>query len=89
VTLVGSEGYVLACYRFAGVNSVRADMVAHPAEYPCSSYAYNALGEASDLVVGRKLYKTLGLSGSLRCEAYLALFGVVIPQKKRWVASAR
>jgi len=32
------EDYVLGCYRYIELNPVWANMVHHPAEYPCSSY---------------------------------------------------
>ncbi len=32
--LTQSEDYVLACYRYIELNPVRADMVAHPRDYP-------------------------------------------------------
>ncbi|MDZ7923652.1 MAG: transposase [Marinagarivorans sp.] len=43
-TLIDSEHYLLSCYRYIELNPVRATMVAHPSEYPWSSYALNALG---------------------------------------------
>jgi len=33
-SLVQSEEYVLACYRYIELNPVRAGIVAHPSEYP-------------------------------------------------------
>lgn len=56
-TLIDSEAYALTCYRYIEMNPVRAnDMVDHPAEYPWSSYRYNALGEANPLIVPHDLY---------------------------------
>ncbi|WP_228766890.1 transposase [Thiomicrorhabdus heinhorstiae] len=49
-TLIDSEAYALSCYRYIELNPVRADMVSHPAEYPWSSYRYNALGEKYKLI---------------------------------------
>ena len=43
-TLLDSENYLLTCSRYIELNPVRAGMVNDPAEYPCSSYHYNALG---------------------------------------------
>ena len=56
-------------------------MVNHPSEYQWSSYAYNALGKTNELVIGHELYKGLGKSDQLRCEAYRALFDVDVPQR--------
>lgn len=43
-TLIDTEAYLLTCMRYIELNPVRAGMVAHPSEYPWSSYGYNALG---------------------------------------------
>ena len=36
--LTQEENYLIACHRYIELNPVRAVMVAHPAEYPWSSY---------------------------------------------------
>jgi putative transposase len=41
-TLIDSERYLLLCSRYIELNPVRANMVAHPSEYPWSSYRFNA-----------------------------------------------
>lgn len=80
-TLIDSEYYALSCYRYIELNPVRADMVEHPAEYPWSSYRYNALAEDNDLLVAHDLYKRLGKTREKRCAGYRALFDVVVGQK--------
>jgi len=35
---IETDRYLLACYRYVDLNPVRACMVAHPADYPWSSY---------------------------------------------------
>jgi len=80
-TLIDSEHYALSCYRYIELNPVRADMVEHPAEYPWSSYRYNALNERNNLVVRHPIYKRLGKSVNEQCIAYRALFDVDVPQK--------
>ena len=80
-TLIDSEHYALGCYRYIELNPVRAGMVNHPAEYPWSSYATNALGKENELVVGHVLYRRLGQNSQHRCEAYRGLFDVEISQK--------
>ena len=80
-TLIDSEHYALGCYRYIELNPVRADMVEHPAEYPWSSYRFNALGKQNSLVVPHKLYKQLGKDASDRREAYRELFSVNVPRK--------
>ena len=80
-TLIDSENYALGCYRYIELNPVRADIVKHPAEYPWSSYGYNALGKKNELVIGHEVYKRLGNSIKNRCEAYRTLVEVDVPQK--------
>jgi hypothetical protein len=41
---VDSERYALACYRYIGLNPVRAGIVTCPREYLWSSHARNAYG---------------------------------------------
>lgn len=43
-SLVDSERYVLACYRYIELNPVRAGMVEHPGEYRWSSYRHHSTG---------------------------------------------
>jgi putative transposase len=79
-TLVDSEHYLLTCMRYIELNPVRADMVKHPAEYPWSSYRYNALGKADGLVKPHGEYVRLGKTEEERQEAYRQLFRTRIPQ---------
>jgi putative transposase len=51
-TLIDSEAYLLlTCMLYIVLNPMRAGMVIDPADYPWSSYHYNALGRLSGLVV--------------------------------------
>ena len=68
------EHYLLACMRYIELNPVRAGMVAHPGEYPWSSYRVNGQGEASGLIAPHALYTSLGLDGEARQAAYRDLF---------------
>lgn len=68
------ETYLLACQRYIELNPVRAGMVAHPAEYPWSSYRANAQGEADVLLKPHRLYQALGLDAASRHAAYRELF---------------
>lgn len=72
--LLQEEAYVLACYRYIELNPVRAGMVAHPAEYPWSSYRMNAQGESAEWLAPQVLYLGLGLDAASRFAAYRALF---------------
>ena len=81
-TLIDSDQYALICYRYIEMNPVRAmNMAEHPAEYPWSSYRFNALGEANPLVIPHDQYKALGQSDELRQENYRGLFVTEIEAK--------
>ena len=54
-------------------------MVAHPAEYPWSSYQYNALGKPIELITPHILYQGLAKTGKTRQKRYAALFDRMIP----------
>lgn len=41
-SLVDSERYLMACYRYIELNPVRAGLVGHPRDYRWSSYSHNA-----------------------------------------------
>ena len=68
--LTQEETYLLACQRYIELNPVRADMVAHPAEYRWSSYRANAQGEADALLKSHPLYDALGTGAASRQAAY-------------------
>jgi len=80
-TLVDSEYYALACYRYIELNPVRAGMVEQPVEYPWSSYRYNALAEINERLVPHPQYQALGQSDQARCAAYRALLGTELEEK--------
>ena len=81
-TLIDSEQYLLTCMRYIELNPVRAqDMVDHPAEYPWSSYAYNALGKEDKLLTPQLEYRRLGRKDQDRQSAYRQLFRACIPEK--------
>jgi putative transposase len=66
--------------RYIELNPVRADMVAHPTEYPWSSYHHNALGQADELVTLHLEYRRLGKTAETRQAAYRQLFKHRIPE---------
>lgn len=72
--LVQQEAYLLACQRYIELNPVRAGMVAHPAEYPWSSYRANGQGETNARVHPHPLYLALGVNDGGRQAAYRELF---------------
>jgi len=72
--LTQAEDYLLACQRYIELNPVRAGMVAHPADYPWSSYRANAQGDEDVLVTPHEIYLGLGVTEASRLAAYRALF---------------
>jgi len=80
-TVVDSEQYLLTLMRYTELNPVRANMVAHPRDYPWSSYGFNALGEAgpnADWLTPHREYLRLGRSAAERQSAYRQLFRVAL-----------
>ena len=82
-TVVDSERYLLTVMRYIELNPVRANRVAHPRDYPWSSYAYNAGGEAGanvNWLVAHREYLRLGRTAQERQEAYRQLFKAAVPR---------
>ncbi len=79
-TLIETESYLLTCMRYIELNPVRAGMVAHPREFPWSSYRCNALGGTDPIVRPHALYRRLGTTATGRQAAYRQLFKDRIPQ---------
>jgi putative transposase len=71
---IDSEAYFLACCRYIELNPVRAAMVAHPGEYPWSSYRAHAEGRLDPLSATHAIYERLGPTSQERQRAYAALF---------------
>jgi putative transposase len=71
---IDAEDYFLACCRYIELNPVRARMVAHPRDYPWSSWGAHALGAADPLVAEHPIYRALGTTAAERQTAYRALF---------------
>lgn len=81
-TVVDSERYLLTLMRYIELNPVRANMAAHPRDYPWSSYACNAQGDDgpnSNWLTPHREYKRLGRSAEERQSAYRQLFRAAIP----------
>ena len=73
-SLIQSERYLLALYRYIELNPVRADMVDEPSEYSWSSYGCNALGVETELQTPHELYLALGKTNNERLKNYRQLF---------------
>jgi len=72
--LVDAESYLLACQRYIELNPVRAQMVAHPGDYPWSSYRGNAQGAGDGLLSPHACYQALGRDKAARQVTYRELF---------------
>jgi putative transposase len=73
-TVIDSERYLFACFRYIELNPVRAGIVADPGAYRWSSHRHNAHGEPDSLVTPHPLYQALDRSPINRRQAYRALF---------------
>jgi putative transposase len=73
-SVVQSDFYLLACYRYIELNPVRAGMVFSPGDYSYSSYRHNALGEQSSLISPHETFLALGPTDEKRRVAYQYLF---------------
>jgi len=74
-TVIDAEAYLLTCMRYIELNPVRApSLVAHPADYPWSSYRGNALGAEDTLLAPHRLYRRLGRTPEERQSSYRRLF---------------
>lgn len=81
-SMVDSERYVLACYRYIELNPVRAGMVAEPDEYRWSSFAANARGSYDPLLTPHEVYLRLAASAQERLALYRALLFEAIPPEE-------
>lgn len=55
-SLVDTDYYLLACYRYIELNPVRAGIVKKPEDYPYSSFQANALGKTDGLLTPHSLF---------------------------------
>ncbi len=69
---VSRDEYLIACSRYIELNPVRAGIVAHPKEYPWSSYQHRALGVPDRLLDEDVWYAALGTTEKERQERYQA-----------------
>ncbi|MDA0992743.1 MAG: transposase [Proteobacteria bacterium] len=69
-SLIDTDRYCLACYRYIDLNPVRAGIVAHPGDYRWSSYRHNAFGAPSTFLTPHSSYTLLGRTRQLQAEQY-------------------
>lgn len=72
--LVGSDRYLLSCYRYIELNPVRARMVSSPSEYPWSSYKQNVGICPPTFITPHPVFEALGPDLASRSEAYKDIF---------------
>jgi putative transposase len=73
-SVIGSERYLFACYRYIELNPVRAGLVRSAREYKWSSYRANAVNLPDGLVTPSPEWLALGKSGAERAKQYQQLF---------------
>ena len=73
-SIIDSEMYLFACYRYIELNPVRAHVVNDPSDYRWSSYRVNALGSKSTLIKPRQELLLLGKNRKRRSERYRRIF---------------
>lgn len=78
-SLVDSERYMMACYRYIELNPVRAGMVECPEGYRWSSFAANGMGAPDPLVTPHEVYQQLATDAEQRREAYRSLVSEAVP----------
>lgn len=81
--VISAEEYFFICQRYIELNPVRANMVAHPADYKWSSYRFHAqesLDLQSELWQPHELYLKLSHQQETRAKRYQALFKYHIPE---------
>jgi putative transposase len=73
-SLIDTEHYLMACYRYIELNPVRAGMVRKPGDYPWSSFGANAHGRVDPLIQPHDVYLALGANEAERQRTYRELF---------------
>ncbi|MGH8689773.1 MAG: transposase, partial [Burkholderiales bacterium] len=78
-SLVTTERYVLACYRYIELNPVRAGITAGPDQYRWSSYKANAEGKPNGILRAHEAYEALGAEAAQRSQAYKRICEEEVP----------
>lgn len=77
-SVIDSERYCLACYRYIDLNPSRADLVTDPVDYRWSSYPHNAMGVTNSLLTPHHSYLQLGATIQTRTARYRDLIAEVL-----------
>ena len=81
-TLIDSEAYLLACYRYIELNPVRAGMVLQPNDYLWSSCRCHVEGVLDERLTEHALYQALGHTDEARQAAYRALLNTCLSESE-------
>ena len=81
-SLVDTENYILACYRYIELNPVRASLAPEPGAFPWSSYGHNARGINDPLITPHPVWLALGPDTSTRCRVYRTFFSHAMPERQ-------
>lgn len=73
-SIIESDRYLLACYRYIEMNPVRAGMVREPGHYFWSSYRHHANERCDSLIEDHDLFLMLGKTPEQRASRYKKLF---------------
>ena len=73
-SVVASERYLFACYRYIELNPVRAGLAKNPEDYLWSSYRENALFVQQEFLKPRPEYLALGSTSRERRRRYQGIF---------------
>ena len=69
-TLIDSERYLLACYRYIELNPVRSGLVGSPGDYPWSSFGHHVNVRADPLIEDHEVFLAVGRNAQDRAERY-------------------
>jgi putative transposase len=81
-TLIDTDEYLLACYRYIELNPVRAGLVSEPSLYPWSSYGVHIGKYEYQLIRDHSVFLNLGENDAARRRAYGQLFESELSEKK-------
>jgi len=77
-SVIRSDRYLFACYRYIKLNPVRAGLVQAANEYRWSSYRANAMSRPDNLLRPSALWLTLGKTAEERSKRYRQIFVDVV-----------
>jgi len=81
-TIVESERYLIACMAYIELNPVRAGLIAHPGDYPWSSYAHQTGVRHDPLITPHALYWALGNTPFSREAAFRSIVEAGLGQEE-------